>query len=970
MKITRTSTMKKTSSHSTWLRHVLRMIGIVVGWTILMLGTLLTGFFSGWVFLPASVLSSAPLDEVIRIWLVLLAITVGMGWLVARFIASTRSVGRVVGLSLALILVVWMSWSVIYPERALFLARQVAWGDSTVKDYELFPERAVSNSAPAFHFKQDLSPELFQTIEYRSRGEWQQMGFEDFLRSTQTTSFIVIKDDAILYEGYFNGYSRDSIVTSFSTAKSFTSALVGIAIDEGYIGSVDDLMITYIPELKGKGFDDLTIRHLLLMSSGIRFIADDETPPLAEITQFTDEGLSYSYPNMRSLALQVKPDGKAPGTEFNYNNYNPILLGMILERTTGKPVAEYLQEKIWKPLGMEYPASWSLDSEKSGFELMGSGINGRATDFAKFGRLFLNNGNWDGAQVISEKWVTESTSPDPNDSRSWHSYADWKEANGYYKYMWWGKLKPDGSYEYTAQGHLGQRIYISPQEKMIIVRFGLDEGGVDWADIFQSIMAKISGKTLNAFPAESWRTSTPEEQGLDSAKLAKGLLAIRENGTNIHSLMIVRNGAVILDSYFYPYDGSTYHDLASVTKSVMTTLIGIAADQGKLSLDDPMLSFFPDRDIANLDERKQGITVRHLVSMSSGLDCTPADNEKTLREMMASPDWVQFTLDRKVISEPGARFVYCSPGMHLLSAILQKATSMTALEFARINLFEPLGIRDVYWPADPQGVTHGWGDISLHPVDMAKFGILVLHQGQWEGKQIVSRVWVGSATQMHMKGTGKVEDYGYGWWISPENAELAYFLATGNGGQKIRVVPTLNLILVTTGGGFEPSEIEPYVVAAMTDLEKPLPANPTGVASLNAALTAIAQGPEPQAVPPLPATANAISGQTFVFESNPDLLSLRLDFDDPKGAEAIFQLEVANEPGPRVIGVGLDGLYRSSQAGRPIIARGTWVDAQTFVVDYNEGPGLAIYTLRMHFDGDRLIFEAPGLGRLEASMRE
>jgi CubicO group peptidase (beta-lactamase class C family) len=120
------------------------------------------------------------------------------------------------------------------------------------------------------------------------------------------------------------------------------------------------------------------------------------------------------------------------------------------------------------------------------------------------------------------------------------------------------------------------------------------------------------------FPAQEWRSSAPEEQGFDSAKLAEGLQAIRRNGTQIHSLMIVRNGSVIVDAYFYPYDGSIYHDLASVTKSLMTTLIGIAADQGELDLDQPMLSFFPDRTIANRDERKERITIRHLANLTAG----------------------------------------------------------------------------------------------------------------------------------------------------------------------------------------------------------------------------------------------------------------------------------------------------------------------------------------------------------------
>ena len=218
------------------------------------------------------------------------------------------------------------------------------------------------------------------------------------------------------------------------------------------------------------------------------------------------------------------------------------------------------------------------------------------------------------------------------------------------------------------------------------------------------------------WPTASWPVSSPEEQGIDSAKLAEALLTMREKNIPIHSLLVIRNGKVLVDATFYPYDGSTVHDLASVTKSVMTTLIAIAADQGKLDLDQPLVSFFPDRTIANRDARKESITVRDLAKMASGLDSLGfAQDEGTLREMQASPDYVKFALDRKVVTEPGTQFVYDSPGMHLLSAILQQATGQTALEFAQENLFAPLGIQDVIWPSDPQGVTHGWGDLHLHP---------------------------------------------------------------------------------------------------------------------------------------------------------------------------------------------------------------------------------------------------------------
>lgn len=205
------------------------------------------------------------------------------------------------------------------------------------------------------------------------------------------------------------------------------------------------------------------------------------------------------------------------------------------------------------------------------------------------------------------------------------------------------------------------------------------------------------------WPTAGWQGSPPEAQGINSTKLAEGLQAIKENGTSVYSILIVRGGLVLLDAYFYPYDGSYYHDLASVTKSVMTTLIGIAADQGKLDLDQPMLSFFADRTIANRDARKEKITVRHLAAMTSGFEVDLANDENTLAEMRASDDWVQFSLDRPVVSEPGTRFAYDGVSIHLLSAILEQATGMTAAEYAQANLFEPLGITDFYWPTDATG---------------------------------------------------------------------------------------------------------------------------------------------------------------------------------------------------------------------------------------------------------------------------
>jgi CubicO group peptidase (beta-lactamase class C family) len=420
--------------------------------------------------------------------------------------------------------------------------------------------------------------------------------------------------------------------------------------------------------------------------------------------------------------------------------------------------------------------------------------------------------------------------------------------------------------------------------------------------------------------------------------------------------LLIRNGSAVVDAYFYPFDGSTVHNLASVTKSIMPALVAIAAEQGKLSLDAPMLSFFPERTIANRDALKERITVRHLASMSSGLECTRDGDEATLQEMEASPDWVQFTLDRRVVWEPGAHFVYCSPAIHLLSPILQQATGMTALDFGRQNLFAPLGIEDVLWESDPQGFSAGWAELYLHPHDMAKIGYLWLNGGVWDGKQIVPRTWVEASVTTQMAETDTGDAYGYGWWLSPADDDITVYSANGRGGQHIKVVPDWNLIAVTTGGGFDFDEIDPLLLPTLVDLEKPLPANSEGVAELQSAVTTVAQPPAPQPVAPLPDTAREVSGKTFAFEPNPaEVETALLEFNEAD--EATLQVKSFGIDQVIRAPIGLDGIYRISSGEHNLAQgyRGYWADAQTFILEYDNIANNDHAIFRLRFDGERLV---------------
>jgi CubicO group peptidase (beta-lactamase class C family) len=474
--------------------------GRVVGWFALLLILLVTTLLLGWIILGFVLLGSGPSQDaqpVSGIFLLLLVFCGISAWLTARYIASWRSVWTMIFVILAVVAFLGGDWMMSAPLQALYLARDIAWDGTGIGDYRKYPRRTINNAPPVFQFRQNLLPNHVRSIEFRQGGQLKQTTIEEFLSATRTAAFVVIQDGSILQESYANGYARDSMISSFSIAKSFTSALIGIAIEEGFIGSLDDPMVTYLPELRGKGLDGVTLRHLLTMSAGVAYRHEDEQPWVFGPLPINDDTRTTNFPDLRRLALSARPNGDAPGTVFEYNNFLPLLVGMILERTTHRPVAQYLQEKIWQPLGMEYGASWSLDSQDAGFEKMSMGLNARAIDFAKFGALFLASGRWRGKQVVPESWVFESTSPDAKDARRWRRAAVWKKANGYYKYFWWGLRRQDGSYAYMARGNLQQHwIYVSPRDRVVIVRFGLVDGSADsWPDILETISSKLAGQT-------------------------------------------------------------------------------------------------------------------------------------------------------------------------------------------------------------------------------------------------------------------------------------------------------------------------------------------------------------------------------------------------------------------------------------------------------------------------------------------
>jgi CubicO group peptidase (beta-lactamase class C family) len=301
---------------------------------------------------------------------------------------------------------------------------------------------------------------------------------------------------------------------------------------------------------------------------------------------------------------------------------------------------------------------------------------------------------------------------------------------------------------------------------------------------------------------------------------------IQAQDYQVDSLAIIRHGYLIVDAYFYPFSPGTSHIIHSCTKSIMSALIGIALEQGYIdSLNQPVFTFFPDKIIPDPVGEKATITLEHLLMMASGLDCRDSYlyEWRGLNQMRASDDWVQYVLNLPLVAEPGTRFEYCNGGSYTLSAILQQATGMTTLEFAMQNLFKPLGINEVEWPASPEGVNYGWGELHMKPLDMAKIGYLYLNEGQWGDQQIVPASWVQASTSPHIKAGTLSDEYGYQWWVD----SVGYFLAIGYDGQFIFVLPEQDMVVVFTSAGDFPipeTLLNDYILPAVKS-EGSLPPN-------------------------------------------------------------------------------------------------------------------------------------------------
>lgn len=313
----------------------------------------------------------------------------------------------------------------------------------------------------------------------------------------------------------------------------------------------------------------------------------------------------------------------------------------------------------------------------------------------------------------------------------------------------------------------------------------------------------------NYWPTTEWQTIDPQTLRIDSEKLSEIEPMIKSEYSNINGIVVVRNGSIAYERYYNGYGPDDTHHVASVTKSIISALIGIAIDARYIKNEDQKaLDFFPEYVQGAADRQKREITIRHLLTMTAPYPFE--DWQEPLDKMCMQPDWVKYTLD--MLGQKGSigTFKYSTAGAHLLSAIITRSTGKSARSFANEHLFKPIGMKEIPdyemtsfgfedlfgsnvkgWVNDPNSnSTGGWG-LTLNPRDMARFGFLYLNRGIWDNNQIISKTWIDESTTMNPN------NYGYLWWLREEDGVFAYS-ALGDGGNVICCIPEKDIVVAIT----------------------------------------------------------------------------------------------------------------------------------------------------------------------------
>lgn len=481
--------------------------------------------------------------------------------------------------------------------------------------------------------------------------------------------------------------------------------------------------------------------------------------------------------------------------------------------------------------------------------------------------------------------------------------------------------------------------------------------------------SQLAAKELPDWPGDAWTVATPESQGIDSRKLTAALTVLRDRGIPWHGVAIVRHGRMVFEVSNYPFPTDGLHDIASCTKTVTALGVGVAIDRGRIAGPDAKLAeLFAGRSLNKLDDKKRAVRLEDLLTMRSGLFCL--QDALSQMQMFQSPDYMQFCLDLPASRQPGEHFQYFSLNSHLLSGAVQQALGQPLAEAVREAIFVPIGVADFGWPADPQGTSHGWGDLRLRTGDMARLGLLVLRGGAWNGRQIVSAEWLAAMLRPRVEvGQGRMyPQYGYQVWLGERG-----FCFKGRGGQRIMGNLARDLVIAATAGVSDAEELvlDEQLAAIMDGAQdQPLPENPAAQADLQQAVAQARRPAEPTPPAEPPAIAAKIDGVRF--EMGPNLYARQVAYRRTSPAEGVFYvaLPAIHRQADLEVRVGLDGVPRFSPGrfGELVAATAHW-EGDTLVVNMDELANINRWTWRLTFDESGVsmeVTERTDLPRLSA----
>jgi len=356
---------------------------------------------------------------------------------------------------------------------------------------ELFPVTTLNKSTHPYQFEDGEALSLPQEFIYGDKA----ISTETFLSETDTGGLFILHQGKTRFEEYYLTGGRSVNWLSMSVAKSFISALLGIAVEEGKIESIEDPITKYVPKLIGSGYENVRIKDIMQMSSGARW-NEDYGDPESDINRM---GRIMAIGGSLNDFATTLTNEREPGTFNLYNSTDTQTLGMLLTKATGRSVTDYMQEKLWEPLGMESPAYWMIDDEN--MEMVFGGLNATARDYAKLGELYRNKGLWNGKQIVSSDWIEASTTPDaphlmPGDNPN----SDFPLGYGY---QWW--IMDGTQHEYAAIGVYNQFIYVNPTHEVVIVKLSANSDYASTSDessfreletieFFRAIVARLDDK--------------------------------------------------------------------------------------------------------------------------------------------------------------------------------------------------------------------------------------------------------------------------------------------------------------------------------------------------------------------------------------------------------------------------------------------------------------------------------------------